>query len=384
MTESEWLRAVAPDQMLQRTGERLSKRRWHLLACATVRRAWEAIPDGPFRETVDWVERHAGQLPDHPEVPSRFAALEAAGDAMLEAAREAQHAIVRPADPDADPESFDHAPGRRTNPAAPLFQAACTHAAASIDDAIQATETALRAVGALLQQEPGFALVDRIRLAVIEATRLRTAASIRASAALDLKVRGDETADRNTGKRVNLQYAAAIETAQKTSEQVSQKVADLEEQKEKAARKALGRFLHELLGNPFQPFRFEPHWRTDTVVGLAQAVDADRTFDKMPILADALLDADCDEEAILRHCRGTEVHAPEGAYHIRGCWVLDLILQREMELFSQPVLLPPPPPPAPPRRPASGAAPRSAPSGGGDPMARLLDALRRGAVDDLD
>ena len=44
-----------------------------------------------------------------------------------------------------------------------------------------------------------------------------------------------------------------------------------------------------------------------------------RDFSPMPILADALQDAGCDNEAVLAHCRG------DGP-HVRGCWVVDLIL----------------------------------------------------------
>jgi len=39
----------------------------------------------------------------------------------------------------------------------------------------------------------------------------------------------------------------------------------------------------------------------------------------MPILADALEDAGCTDAAILEHCRGP-------GPHVRGCWVVDLIL----------------------------------------------------------
>jgi hypothetical protein len=39
----------------------------------------------------------------------------------------------------------------------------------------------------------------------------------------------------------------------------------------------------------------------------------------MPILADALQDAGCDHADILDHCRG------DGP-HVRGCWVVDLLL----------------------------------------------------------
>jgi hypothetical protein len=39
----------------------------------------------------------------------------------------------------------------------------------------------------------------------------------------------------------------------------------------------------------------------------------------MPILADALEDAGCANPDLLDHCRTPGVH-------VRGCWVLDLIL----------------------------------------------------------
>ena len=42
---------------------------------------------------------------------------------------------------------------------------------------------------------------------------------------------------------------------------------------------------------------------------------------RMPILADALQDAGCDNEEILNHCRGT-------GPHFRGCWVVDLMTGR--------------------------------------------------------
>jgi hypothetical protein len=45
-----------------------------------------------------------------------------------------------------------------------------------------------------------------------------------------------------------------------------------------------------------------------------------RDFSAMPILADALQDAGCDSDAILAHCRDVK------QVHVRGCWVVDLVL----------------------------------------------------------
>jgi hypothetical protein len=77
--------------------------------------------------------------------------------------------------------------------------------------------------------------------------------------------------------------------------------------------------LRCIFGNPFCPVSFSPAWRTDTAVSLARQMYEGRDFSAMPILADALQDAGCDNEDILNHCRG-------GGPHVRGCWVVDLVL----------------------------------------------------------
>ena len=41
------------------------------------------------------------------------------------------------------------------------------------------------------------------------------------------------------------------------------------------------------------------------------------------LLADALQDAGCDSDDILDHCRDTSLT------HVRGCWVVDLVLGKE-------------------------------------------------------
>jgi hypothetical protein len=74
-----------------------------------------------------------------------------------------------------------------------------------------------------------------------------------------------------------------------------------------------------IFGNPFRPVTLAPEWLTSTVVALARQMYESRDFGAMPILADALQDAGCDSEDILDHCRG------DGP-HVRGCWVVDLVL----------------------------------------------------------
>jgi hypothetical protein len=77
--------------------------------------------------------------------------------------------------------------------------------------------------------------------------------------------------------------------------------------------------VRDLFGNPFQPVAFAQQWRTNTAFSLASRMYESRSFSAMPILADALQEAGCENEDVLNHCRG---HGP----HVRGCWVVDLVL----------------------------------------------------------
>jgi hypothetical protein len=83
--------------------------------------------------------------------------------------------------------------------------------------------------------------------------------------------------------------------------------------------------FREVFGNPYRPVGIDATWLTwgeGRVLQAAQTIYADRAFDRLPILADALEDAGCADAAILGHCRG-------GGEHVRGCWVVDLLLGKE-------------------------------------------------------
>jgi hypothetical protein len=82
-------------------------------------------------------------------------------------------------------------------------------------------------------------------------------------------------------------------------------------------------WLRDIFGNPFRPVAFDAAWRTGTAVSLARHMYESRDFSAMPILADALQDAGCEHEAVLAHCRDPH------QVHVRGCWVVDLVLGKE-------------------------------------------------------
>jgi hypothetical protein len=81
--------------------------------------------------------------------------------------------------------------------------------------------------------------------------------------------------------------------------------------------------LHDIFGPlPFRKVIVPPAWLTSDVLWLARGIYDERAFDHLPILADALLDAGCDNGDLLDHCRGP-------GPHVRGCWVVDLVLGKE-------------------------------------------------------
>jgi hypothetical protein len=79
-----------------------------------------------------------------------------------------------------------------------------------------------------------------------------------------------------------------------------------------------------VFGNPFRPTIVNPvwlAWHGGTVRQVAESIYEDRSFERLPILADALEDAGCGDQAILDHCRNPGPHA-------RGCWPVDMVLHR--------------------------------------------------------
>ena len=115
------------------------------------------------------------------------------------------------------------------------------------------------------------------------------------------------------------------------------------------------------IGQPHQCIQFDDGWlawNDGAIPKMARAIYDERRFDDLPMLADALEDAGCTDAEILMHCRGMERcwlcaatngsskdrcsvccvenglgkatgWRPSRGPHVRGCWLLDLILGKE-------------------------------------------------------
>ncbi len=209
MTEDEWLAATNPDELVFHLGEKQSRRKARLLACACCRRMGELIPE-QTRPILDTAERYADREAKKYELPSHIKQLQ------------------------------------------------------RLDN---------RADRAVLLVAYKHGSLGTLRLAVSEARWV-------------LAANGQ---GRHFGEPL-----AAESTVQ-------------------------ARLVRDIFGNPFRPVVVEPLWLTSTVLALATGIYQEKAFDGMPILADALQDAGCDSDDVLNHCR-------QPGEHVRGCWVVDLLL----------------------------------------------------------
>jgi hypothetical protein len=106
------------------------------------------------------------------------------------------------------------------------------------------------------------------------------------------------------------------------STEYGQMVAEGGDPAERAAHCAL---LREIMGNPFRSPAIAPAvlaWNGGAVRRFAKAMYDERSFAQMSQLADALEQAGCTDADVIAHCR-------EPGEHVRGCWVVDLILGKE-------------------------------------------------------
>ncbi|AMV29423.1 hypothetical protein VT84_33825 [Gemmata sp. SH-PL17] len=79
--------------------------------------------------------------------------------------------------------------------------------------------------------------------------------------------------------------------------------------------------LHrDIFGSLFLTPKLNRKMRTPKAVALAQRMYESQDFSVMPILADTLQAAGCEDADVLSHCRNPE------QIHVRGCWVVDLVL----------------------------------------------------------
>jgi len=293
MNEELWLSYAEPSPMLEFLQGVASDRKLRLFACACCRRIWDLITTPCSRTAIEVAEQFADGLASEQE---RFAAF-----AM--AIQEAN--------------GWSNCCG--------AIDAAYSAGVTAAAFAVSERETVQYTGNAVIMAESHFpAFMDTpTTIAPFEA-------SGGAGAAAGAWVQVEEERDdweyeehaewEHTVVTTGKAFAAAVGISAYSPDldwlQVQRKVQEVEEE-------AQCDLLRDIFGNPFRPIVFSPAWRTDAAMSLPRQMYESRDFSAMQILGDALQDAGCDNDDVLNHCRDAK------QVHVRGCWVVDLLLGKE-------------------------------------------------------
>jgi hypothetical protein len=284
MTEADWATCRDPGKMLDYllAHGKASERKLRLYYYGRVREVWPLLTDSRSRRALEIAEAHADGFADWQELRE---AVEAADMAARRAGRAAQEA-------------------RAATHAAGVAQLAVEReeARAATGDEGCDVERARRAARRALQRARQLASLAAARRGEQEAAR-----------AARLCVRSAWQRARLLPDRDLFLEQAANAAAEATGDlgQETQLRCDL---------------LRDIYGPlPFRAVTVDPswlRWNDGTVRRIAEGIYDERAFERMPVLSDALLDAGCDAEDLLAHCRGHGIH-------VRGCWAVDLLLAKE-------------------------------------------------------
>ncbi|MDB5313284.1 MAG: hypothetical protein JWO38_7486 [Gemmataceae bacterium] len=118
---------------------------------------------------------------------------------------------------------------------------------------------------------------------------------------------------------------SALQAARAAAEEAAEQVRKLNPRAAEEEVRAQAGFLRDIIGDPFRKDRVESFRRLarDPVVReIAEGVYAGAPQEDMAALADRLEQLGCPSPAVVEHCRSA-------GPHVRGCWVIDLLLSAE-------------------------------------------------------
>lgn len=306
MTEADWLAGADPGPLLHFAADRLSDRQRLHFMTGCLRRVWDLLTDHRFRRVAEAAEAVAdGRAPETeliaaaPAVPPPgFLVNAGVGMPMRYAGPLRTHTL--------GVVNFRELPAwcRHAYHAVEAVVPRGVHRVA--DECAQATAGFARDRAA--EDHPLNEEIGRVR-AEVDRLHARAADLFRRGAG---RLHGEAVAAATeAGREADVRV---VDVAGRIAADASRAWSEMREA-ERAAQAGLVRCV---AGNLPRPVVADPDWRTAAVVALAGTITADRMWDRLPVLADALEDAGCTDPAVLAHCRNDPAHAP-------GCWVVELL-----------------------------------------------------------
>jgi hypothetical protein len=114
-------------------------------------------------------------------------------------------------------------------------------------------------------------------------------------------------------------FPSGAEDADEVASRVALALSPDQEEPDPEVRAVQAALLRDVVGRLDGVRPLQASWLKPAVVALARDIYDHRSFERLPLLADALEAAGCDDGEVLNHCRVI-------GRHVRGCWVLDLVL----------------------------------------------------------
>ncbi|HEY7153521.1 MAG TPA: hypothetical protein VH575_06150 [Gemmataceae bacterium] len=298
MTEQEWLSDTDPRPMLEFLRGKASGRKRRLFAVSCCRHLWPLLTDLRIRDAVETAELWADGRASPEELAShRAAARRALEQARLRALREADRAGLTWSTLKFH---FDHHAGA-LEAAAEALSAQTSHART-----LGGHFPERAAWGAMLAVIPAIELEPLHRADGFHEEYLAGARLVQAALLRDLFGNPFRVVSinpvwllRGSGRSPRGLSAPGYRVLSSDGELLSHP----------PHQEAQG------WRSPFRP------WERGPVEELARTIYDKRAFERLPVLADALEEAGCSDEIILRHLRGPGPHVP-------GCWVIDLLLNK--------------------------------------------------------
>lgn len=315
MTEAEWLQTDDPLAMIQWVGAHADPRKRSLVRVAHCRRLGPLVtPD--LGGALDLSERVA-------DGRSTDAELRPLLDILDEAAAKARRKLDR-----ADDEYERALREQRGDRSDPPYPTAVLVAGAEALRARQAQQEAVATSVAIgMVRVAAFGCPDecgpliRLRDLAMEIGERQADASAHAELAANWENRAEELAEQfgRYPRRKGQIAAEAQEWTDRGGHILDGMLAKRTRDAAARTRRGLVHVFRDLFGNPFRPVVFDARWKTGDVLGLARGIYEDCAFDRMPLLADALMDAGCADDRVIAHCR-------EAGAHYCGCCVVDAVL----------------------------------------------------------
>jgi hypothetical protein len=318
MNGTTWESSKNGTRMLEAVAEHLSPRKWTLLGCQLLRQ-FHVSSIEPILSTIDLIEREADGFKTTKQLTSYTASQ--AGERQLK--------IVEHLDPRITNDNNRWLQMHQAkNPVAILTYNSSGAAQESVDAAERSCENLLDAMTSTLLLNTDSTLEQFNTFAQYmrdgEQYRLDTAHSTRL--ALRYNARAEELQQQIPARNSRLIRASAEDYVDSTELKFYGLTERTRRNVNRWYQKLLASSLREQLGNPYRKLMIHDEWRTETVLALSRGITAERAFDRLPILADALEEAGCQDHALLNHARSA-------AHHFAGCWVVDRILYPDESIF---------------------------------------------------